>query len=163
MIHRYFPCLRWISSIFSLSIVNYNLFYTISCKKVKNFRRFAPFETFFAQFCVTNRKIFWRFAPFQNCDEDLYRCRKEKTGKKLACFGFRRRKKIENFGSLRQLKYLMKIFNGTGVKKQGRNWHILVPGGEKNWNFWPKYLPLIPFIFIARQTSILPNIKTPFV
>ena len=36
----------------------------------------------------------------------------------------------------------MKIFNGTGVKKQGRNWHILVPGGGKNWKFWPKYLPL---------------------
>ena len=27
-------------------------------------------------------------------------------------------------------------------KKQGRNWHILVQGGGKNWNFWPKYLPL---------------------
>ena len=51
-------------------------------------------------------------------------------------------KKRNIFGALRHLKWVMKIFNGTGVKKQGRNWHVLVQGGEKNWNFWPKYLPL---------------------
>ena len=51
---------------------------------------------------------------------------------------------MENFRRFaRNLKYVMKIFNGTGVKKQGRNWHILVPGGGKDWNFWPKYLPLV--------------------
>ena len=62
---------------------------------------------------------FWRFAPSEA----------------LFCTIFC--KKTEN------LKYVMKIFNGTGVKKQGRNWHIVVPGGGKNWNFWPKYSPLI--------------------
>ena len=41
---------------FLLSILTF--FYTISCKTVKNFRRFAPFATFFAKFCVRNGKIF---------------------------------------------------------------------------------------------------------
>ena len=35
------------------------------------------------------------------------------------------------FGASRNLKYVMKIFNSNGVKKQGRNWHILVLGGGK--------------------------------
>ena len=52
-------------------------------------------------------------------------------------------KKWKKFGASRHLKYVIKIFIGTGVKKQGRNWHVLVPGGGKNWNFWPKYLPLL--------------------
>ena len=43
----------------------------------------------------------------------------------------------------------MKIFTCTAVKKQGRNWHVLVPGGGKNWNFWPKYLPLCSLLLLA--------------
>ena len=62
----------------------------------------------------------------------------------LSCPNFGQKWKI--FGASRLLKYLMKIFIGTGVKKQGRNWHILVPGrwrietfGQNNypccWNY----------------------------
>ena len=35
------------------------------------------------------------------------------------------------FGASRHLKSAMKIFTGVGKKKQGRNWHVLVWGGEK--------------------------------
>ena len=46
------------------------------------------------------------------------------------------------FGALHHLKGAMKIFTGVVKKKQGRNFHVLVGGGGKNWNFWPKYLSL---------------------
>ena len=42
---------------------------------------------------------------------------------------------------MKNLKYVMKIFNGTGVKKQGRNWHILVAGGEKIRTFGQNIYP----------------------
>ena len=51
----------------------------------------------------------------------------------LFCTIFCKKRKI--FGASRHLKYVMKIFNGTGVKKQERNWHILVQGGGKNGTF----------------------------
>jgi hypothetical protein len=35
----------------------------------------------------------------------------------------------------------METFNGTGVKKQGRNWHILVPGGGKIGTFGQNIYP----------------------
>ena len=43
----------------------------------------------------------------------------------------------------KKLKGAMKIFTGVGKKEQGRNWHIFVCGGGKNWNFWANYLFLL--------------------
>ena len=41
------------------------------------------------------------------------------------------------------MKDAKKNFTDVGKKKQGRNWHVFVLGGGKNWKFWPKYLPLL--------------------
>ena len=50
-------------------------------------------------------------------------------------------KKWKIFGASFHLKYVMKNFNGTGVKKQGRNWHILVPAGGQIGTFGQNIYP----------------------
>ena len=60
-------------------------------------------------------------------------------------------KKLKIFGASRLLKYFMKIFIGTGVKKQGRNWHILVSGGGKKLELFARSTLIVPqlsFLFL---------------
>ena len=54
---------------------------------------------FFCNFAMLCQK--WktfRFASFDRCNEDFYRCRQVKTGKKLTCFCLRGGDKIGSFG-----------------------------------------------------------------
>ena len=85
---------------------------------MKNFRRFAPSEALFCPILCKKLKIFGTSRHLRLYFAQLF-------VKKWKIF-----------------KYVMKIFNGTGVKKQGRNCHILVPGGGKIGTFGQRYLPL---------------------
>ena len=80
---------------------------------------FFPIFTFncqFQLFCTISGKIvniFRRFAPFAAL---------------FVQFCVRNGK---FFSASRHLKHTMKICAGVGMKKQGRNWHVFVWGGEK--------------------------------
>ena len=106
------------------SYLSHLMFFTqFHAKYWKIFGAPRHLRLYFVQFCLKNGKFsalraIWGFILPKFC------------------------KKRKIFGASRHFKYVMKIFNCTGVKKQGRNWHVLFPGGGKNWNFWPKYLPL---------------------
>ena len=97
------------------SYLSHLMFFTqFHAKYWKIFGASRHLRLYFVQFCVKNGN-FRRFAPSEALFCPMF-CKKR--------------------------KYVMKIFNGNGVKKQGRNWYVFVWGGGKNWNFWPKYLSL---------------------
>ena len=51
-------------------------------------------------------------------------------------------KKLKNFCASRHMLDAMKIFTSVGVTRNGKKLGNFVPGGWKNWNFWPKHFPL---------------------
>ena len=85
------------------SYLSHLMFFTqFHAKYWKIFGASRHLRLYFVQFCVKIEN-FRRFAPSEA----------------LFCQNFCKKRKI--FNASRHLKYVMKNFNGTGVKKQGRN------------------------------------------
>ena len=93
MINCQRPCDSWVFSLFFVNffpffnlIVNFNFFNTISCKRVKNWWRFASIRSFFGKILCQKRKKFFKFFHFKDTMKIFTDVGKKKEGRNWHAF-----------------------------------------------------------------------------